>query len=190
MLLGRWQTVLIAEPYRYCFHSEMKNGESKFCCVGCKNKNKTTWARCKNVGTDAVTGQPIFEMLWKDDNHVCKAQQSTRWMNLVFLNRCFKAIRENPLGNISNIYDKTLLDMKQEYFSQAAADAKRTKVLQIEFAQNLRSYANIQSSLYRYRWNFVPKDPPVSIEINYIMKLNMYTNWNFNYRIPIARNLY
>ena len=56
--------------------------------------------------------------------------------------------------------------MKKEFFSQNPADdAETTKQLQLEFEQNVRSYRNMMSSLYRYRWNFLPKDPPVSNEI-------------------------
>ena len=56
--------------------------------------------------------------------------------------------------------------MKKEFFSQNPADdAETTKQLRLEFEQNVRSYRNMMSSLYRYRLNFLPKDPPVSNEI-------------------------
>lgn len=63
---------------------------------------------------------------------------------------------------MTTLYEDTLEQMKKEFFSQAEADAETTKLLQVEFEQNVRSYRNISSSLYRYRWQFIPKDPPVS----------------------------
>ena len=55
--------------------------------------------------------------------------------------------------------------MKQEFFSQNPADAETTKQLQMEFDQNVRSFRNMMGTLYKYRWNFLPKDPVVSNEI-------------------------
>ena len=55
--------------------------------------------------------------------------------------------------------------MNKEFFSQNPADAETTKQLQLEFEQNVRSYRNMMSSLYRYRLNFLPKDPLISNEI-------------------------
>ena len=63
---------------------------------------------------------------------------------------------------MSKLYEDTLESMKKEFFSQAEADMKRTQDLQMEFEQNVRSFRNIAGSLYRYRWQFIPKDPPVS----------------------------
>ena len=38
------------------------------------------------------------------------------------------------------IYDTVLESMKTEFFSQDPKDAERTKALQLEFVQNVRSY--------------------------------------------------
>ena len=115
------------------------------------------------MGEDPVTGQPIHELLEKDDYHVCKPAQSTKWLNSVFLNRCYREIRKTPLTRIPQIYEKVLNEMKEEFFSQAPEDWQSTEALQVEFEQNVRSYRNIAGSLYRYRWQWIPKDPPVNI---------------------------
>ena len=128
-------------------------------CTACKNhkpNKKSTSALAKLVGHEPSSGQPIYELVEKDDAHVCKPAQSTKWLNKVFLNRCYKAIKENPMTSIPKVYEKTLEEMKKEFFSQNPADAETTK--QMEFERNVQSYENMQSSLYRYRWNFLPKD--------------------------------
>ena len=117
------------------------------------------------VGHDPVSGQPIHELVEKDDYHVCKAAQSTKFLNKVFLNRCFRSIKENPLKSITKVYEENLESMKQDFFSQKAEDAETTKQLQMEFEQNVRSFRNMVGTLYKYRWNFLPKDPVVSNEI-------------------------
>ena len=50
--------------------------------------------------------------------------------------------------------------MKEGFFSQAEEDAHRTNFLYKEWTQRVRSQRNINSSLYAYRWQFLPKDPP------------------------------
>ena len=115
-----------------------------FRCVGCKKlkgkEKKETYAYVKLVGHDPVTGQPIHELLSKEDDHQCCPAQSTKWLNRVFLNRCYRAIAERPLARVSQIYDTVLESMKTEFFSQDPRDAERTKALQLEFVQNVRSY--------------------------------------------------
>ena len=115
-----------------------------FRCLGCKRvkgkDKKETYAYVKLVGHDPVTGQPIHELLSKDDYHKCCPAQSTKWLNRVFLNRCYRAIAERPLSRVSHIYDTVLESMKTEFFSQDPNDAARTKALQLEFEQNVRSY--------------------------------------------------
>lgn len=165
---GRWQTVLIDQPYRFCFHSHKGEDCIRMICTACRNhkpENKYTYAVARLVGHDPVSGQPIHELVEKDDYHVCKAAQSTKFLNKVFLNRCFRAIKENPLKSITKVYEENLESMKQDFFSQKAEDAETTKQLQLEFEQNVRSFRNMVGTLYKYRWNFLPKDPVVSNEI-------------------------
>ena len=165
---GRWQTVLIDQPYRFCFHSHKGEDCIRMICTACRNhkpENKYTYAVARLVGHDPVSGQPIHELVEKDDYHVCKAAQSTKFLNKVFLNRCFRSIKENPLKSITKVYEENLESMKQDFFSQKAEDAETTKQLQLEFEQNVRSFRNMVGTLYKYRWNFLPKDPVVSNEI-------------------------
>ena len=150
-----------------CYDKIRKSdGAIKFRCLGCKDKRasrkKNTYAIAKLVGKDPLTGQPIHELLEKDDVHTCIATQNTKWLNKVFLNRCYRAIRDEPLVSVVKIYDDILQAMKLEFFSQDPADAETTEALQLEFEQNIRSFRNIQKDLYKYRWQFVPKCPPVS----------------------------
>ena len=165
---GRWQTVLIDQPYRFCYHSHKGEDCIRMICTACRNhkpENKYTYAVARLVGHDPVSGQPIHELVEKDDYHVCKAAQSTKFLNKVFLNRCFRSIKENPLKSITKVYEENLESMKQDFFSQKAEDAETTKQLQLEFEQNVRSFRNMVGTLYKYRWNFLPKDPVVSNEI-------------------------
>ena len=81
------------------------------------------------------------------------------------VSECFKSIKENPLRSITKVYEENLESMKQEFFSQNPVDAETTKQLQMEFDQNVRSFRNMMGTLYKYRWNFLPKDPVVSNEI-------------------------
>ena len=165
---GRWQTVLIDQPYRFCYHSHKGEDCIRMICTACRNhkpENKYTYAVARLVGHDPVSGQPIHELVEKDDYHVCKAAQSTKFLNKVFLNRCFRSIKENPLKSITKVYEENLESMKQDFFSQKAEDAETTKQLQMEFEQNVRSFRNMVGTLYKYRWNFLPKDPVVSNEI-------------------------
>ena len=142
---GKWITTLIDNPYKFSYHRTRKSdGVIKFRCTGCKNmkgdKKKETYAYAKQVGTDPATGQPIFELTDKETDHTCTPAQSTKWLNKVFLNRCYRAIRGNPIGCMTNMYDKILEEMKVEFFSQDPKDAERTKLLQMEFEQNVRCY--------------------------------------------------
>ena len=165
---GRWQTVLIDQPYRFCYHSHKGEDCIRMICTACRNhkpENKYTYAVARLVGHDPVSGQPIHELVEKDDYHVCNAAQSTKFLNKVFLNRCFRSIKENPLKSITKVYEENLESMKQDFFSQKAEDAETTKQLQMEFEQNVRSFRNMVGTLYKYRWNFLPKDPVVSNEI-------------------------
>ena len=116
---GRWQTVLIDQPYRFCYHSHKGEDCIRMICTACRNhkpENKYTYAVARLVGHDPVSGQPIHELVEKDDYHVCKAAQSTKFLNKVFLNRCFRSIKENPLKSITKVYEENLESMKQDFF--------------------------------------------------------------------------
>ena len=58
----------------------------------------------------------------------------------------------------SQIYNQVLDEMSTEFFSSAPEDRDKTIVLKTEWAQNIRSKRNISSSLYKYRWQFLPKE--------------------------------
>ena len=64
-------------------------------------------------------------------------------------------IRKDPKASVLAIYNMAKTQIVDEYFlmkdDQATEINQRNKSLKEEFLQNVRSYHNIQSSLYPYR---------------------------------------
>ena len=58
-------------------------------------------------------------------------------------------IRKDPNASVLAIYNMAKTQIVDEYFP--IKDDQRNKSLKEEFLQNVRSYHNIQSSLYPYR---------------------------------------
>ena len=58
-------------------------------------------------------------------------------------------IRKDPKASVLAIYNMAKTQIVDEYFP--INDDQRNKSLKEEFLQNVRSYHNIQSSLYPYR---------------------------------------
>ena len=107
---GRWQTVLIDQPYRFCYHSDKGEDCIRMICTACrghKPEKKFTYAIARLVGHDPVSGQSFW----------------TRCS----LTGAFKSIKENPLRSITKVYEYNLESMIQEFFSQSPAYAETTK---------------------------------------------------------------
>ena len=60
---GRWQTVLIDQPYRFCYHSDKGEDCIRMICTACrghKPEKKFTYAIARLVGHDPVSGQSFW----------------------------------------------------------------------------------------------------------------------------------
>ena len=75
---------------------------------------------------------------------------------------------------IRQIYKHVFDDMYKEYFSGAKEDQDKSTVLKTEWTQNIRTKRNISSCLYRYKHQFLPKDPQVSISFSLYYLLVKY----------------
>ena len=64
----------------------MSNDCWRFCCNSCRKKGAWTWATAKFTGNNE-RGQPQYELMSQEFDHVCKPPHTTAFLNKVFLNR-------------------------------------------------------------------------------------------------------
>ena len=163
--VARWIVKLISEPYTFTKQGYTRDRTCfKFYCNECykKNPKKYTWAFAKIVGY-AENNRPELELVRIDSDHVCEQSANVKFLNKLFLDRCYEAILKNPTEQLKKIFNAKKLELEAEYFT-VTPDTNPVLAAQIraqekEWKANARNLRNMKTSLYPYRHYFIPKDP-------------------------------
>ena len=163
--VARWIVKLISEPYTYTKQGITKDRKGyKFYCNECykKNPRKYTWAVAKIVG-HSENNRPELELVRIDHDHVCEQNANVKFLNKIFLDRCYEAIMKNPTEQLKKIYNAKKTELEAQYFTVTPNTdpilAEQIKEQEKEWHAHARSLRNIKTSLYPYRHYFIPKDP-------------------------------
>ena len=161
----RWITKLISEPYTFTKQGYTKDRKSiKFYCNGCYAADpcKYTWAIAKIVGY-GENNKPELELTRIDHDHVCQPSANVRFLNKIFLDRCYNEIMKNPTERLKKIYHAVRTQLEAEYFTVTPDThpllAQQINEQKSEWHSKARTLRNIKTSLYPYRHYFIPKDP-------------------------------
>ena len=140
------------------YHSSFHHGNSEvggiayFSCNFCRNEGQgDTFAQALRVDDDD-NGIPNYELQrWpRDANfHNC---HTTGYTYLVkeFRELCYAAVKNDPTKSVLTIYKESRATLSRDMKSE---DQKKV------FFAELPSYEQINSGLYKYRQNFIPRAP-------------------------------